>query len=64
MDENVSPLDDDHLDWADIVLTMGVLPQQTEILKIIERAHNNGKTVVIGAVNPTTQTQIQEQAAG
>lgn len=62
IDENVRPLTNEHLEWADIVLTGGMLPQQVEILDIIVRAHDNSKPVVIGGVDPTSQPKVYQQA--
>src|SRR5512146_2212618 len=39
IDTNVEPLLDSHFEWADIVLTGGMLPQQIGILEIIKLAH-------------------------
>lgn len=62
IDENVDDLHDDHLEWADLVLTGGMLPQQLEILRIVERAHEKDKPVVLGGIDPTTQTEIYQHA--
>ncbi len=61
IDENVEPLADADLEWADIVLTGGVLPHQKGILTTIERAHAQGKPVVVGGPDPTSQLHVYEE---
>ncbi|MCB2203700.1 B12-binding domain-containing radical SAM protein [bacterium] len=55
VDENVEPLLDEHFEWADIVCTGGMLPQQKSVLSIIERANGFGCPVVVGGPDPTSQ---------
>lgn len=62
VDENVEPLTDAHLDWADIVMTGGMLPQQKGILGVIRRAHARHKPVVVGGPDPTQQPHVYEGA--
>ena len=62
IDENVEPLLDEHLKWADIVCTGGMLPQQKSMLEFIERAHNLNCIVVIGGPDPTSQPDIYKKA--
>jgi radical SAM superfamily enzyme YgiQ (UPF0313 family) len=62
IDENVEPLLDEHLEWAEIVCTGGMLPQQKGMLKIIERAHKHNLPVVLGGPDPTTQPNIYKAA--
>lgn len=61
VDENVEPLTDAHLEWADIVMTGGMLPQQKEILTTIKRAHDKGKPVVVGGPDPTSQPHVYQE---
>jgi radical SAM superfamily enzyme YgiQ (UPF0313 family) len=58
IDENVEPLTDAHLEWADIVMTGGMLPQQKNILAIGRRARDMGKPVVFGGPDPTQQPHL------
>ena len=58
IDENVEPLLDDHLKWADIVCTGGMLPQQKSMLNFIRRAHNLDRIVVVGGPDPTSQPDV------
>jgi radical SAM superfamily enzyme YgiQ (UPF0313 family) len=58
VDRNVEELRDQDLDWADLVLTGGMLPQQPDLLHLIEMAHARGKPVVIGGPDVTTSPEI------
>jgi hypothetical protein len=62
VDENVRPLRDGDLGWADIVLTGSMLTQQKGSLKIIKRAHDQGKPVVVGGPDPTSQPRVYREA--
>src|ERR1035438_3399975 len=62
VDENVEPLLDEHLHWADIVCTGGMLPQQKSMLEFIRRAHKLGCTVVVGGPDPTSQPDLYSEA--
>ena len=62
VDENVAPLVDAHLEWADIVFTGGMLPQQGGIVSIVERAHEVGRPVVVGGPDPTSQPHLYQAA--
>jgi radical SAM superfamily enzyme YgiQ (UPF0313 family) len=58
IDENVEPLRDDHLKWADIVCVGGMLPQQRNMLNSIHRAHDLDRIVVVGGSDPTSQPDV------
>ena len=62
VDENVRPLTDGHLEWADLVLVSGMLPQQMGILTAMQRAHDKGRPVVIGGPDATSQPQLYNRA--
>jgi hypothetical protein len=62
VDENVRPLADADLEWADLVLTGGMLTQQRGILATTQRAHGKGKPVVVGGPDPSSQPHIYETA--
>jgi radical SAM superfamily enzyme YgiQ (UPF0313 family) len=62
IDENVEPLLDEHLQWADLVCAGGMLPQQKSLLDLIERAHKLNCTVVIGGADPTSQPDLYNSA--
>jgi radical SAM superfamily enzyme YgiQ (UPF0313 family) len=62
VDENVAPLLDEHFEWADVVCTGGMLPQQQSVLAVIDRAHAHGCRVVVGGPDPTAQPTLYESA--
>ena len=62
IDENVEPLGDDHILWADIVCTGGMLPQQKSILTLVDRVHLLGRPVAVGGPDPTSQPKIYDRA--
>jgi radical SAM superfamily enzyme YgiQ (UPF0313 family) len=62
IDENVEPLLDEHLKWADIVCTGGMLPQQKSMLSFIHRAHDFHHIVVVGGPDPTSQPDVYREA--
>lgn len=62
VDENVEPLLDEHLEWAEITGTGGMLAQQLGVLSLIERAHHSGCPVVVGGPDPTSQPHVYQSA--
>ena len=48
LDRNTEELTDDDLDWADLILTGGMLPQGGDTLDIVDLCRQRGKPVVIG----------------
>ncbi|MGE5425045.1 MAG: B12-binding domain-containing radical SAM protein [Syntrophothermus sp.] len=62
IDENVEELLDEHLLWADLICTGGMLPQQKSMLTLIERVHALGKKIVAGGADPTSQPALYETA--
>jgi radical SAM superfamily enzyme YgiQ (UPF0313 family) len=62
IDENVEPLLDEHLLWADIVCTGGMLPQQKSMLEFIDRAHDLERIVIVGGPDPTSQPDLYNRA--
>ena len=62
IDTNVEPLLDEHFEWADLVFTGGMLPQQIGILDIINLSHQKNKHVVVGGPDPTSQPHLYRSA--
>jgi radical SAM superfamily enzyme YgiQ (UPF0313 family) len=62
IDTNVEPLLNEHFDWADLVFTGGMLPQQIGILDIITLSHQRNKPVVVGGPDPTSQPHLYQSA--
>ncbi|TWU08315.1 DUF4070 domain-containing protein [Stieleria varia] len=61
-DLNVGPLSDDDWNWAQIICTGGMLPQQPGILELVRRANADEKFVAVGGPDPTSQPQIYTAA--
>ena len=57
--EKLQPAD---LEWADMVMTGGMLPQQIDTLKVIELAHFHGKPVVVGGPDVTSSPETYRSA--
>jgi len=60
VDMNTTRLTDHDIDEADLVFIGGMLPQQANFLKLIDRVHSRGKKVVAGGPDPTSQPEIYE----
>ncbi|HVP66062.1 MAG TPA: radical SAM protein [Anaeromyxobacteraceae bacterium] len=54
VNRNTEELRTADLDWADLVMTGGMLPQRTDVLHLIEAAHARGKPVVVGGPDATS----------
>jgi len=50
------------IDWADLVMTGGMLPQQPDTLHVIELARRNRKPVVVGGADVTSSPEIYVSA--
>jgi len=62
VDENVEPVSDEQILWADIVCTGGMLPQQKSMLEFIDRVHKLGRIIVVGGPDPTSQPDLYSKA--
>lgn len=62
VDLNVGPMDDQQWDRADIICTGGMLPQQAGVLRLVERARRDGKYIVVGGPDPTSQPELYVSA--
>jgi radical SAM superfamily enzyme YgiQ (UPF0313 family) len=62
VDRNVEEFDQRALDWADLVLTGGMLPQQLDCLEVIRLARSRGKTVVVGGPDATSSPHVYREA--
>lgn len=58
VDLNVRNFTDKEWNNADVICTGGMIPQQSGILALIERANRDGKYVVVGGPDPTSQPEI------
>ncbi|MEL6104686.1 MAG: DUF4070 domain-containing protein, partial [Planctomycetota bacterium] len=61
-DLNVAPLDETDWEWADLICTGGMLPQQPGILQLVDRARLDNKFVAVGGPDPTSQPAIYSDA--
>jgi radical SAM superfamily enzyme YgiQ (UPF0313 family) len=57
VDRNTEELREADLDWADLVMTGGMLPQQADTLEVIELSHTRRKPVAVGGPDPTSSPQ-------
>ena len=62
IDTNVGPLLEEHFEWADLVFTGGMLPQQIGILDIINLSHQKQRPVIVGGPDPTSQPNLYRSA--
>jgi radical SAM superfamily enzyme YgiQ (UPF0313 family) len=62
VNRNTEALDDADLDWADLVMTGGMLFQQADSLRLIRRAHAHGKPVAVGGPDVTSSPHIYAAA--
>ena len=62
IDINVEPLLEEHFEWADVVCTGGMLPQQIGILDIINLSHQKQLPVIVGGPDPTSQPNLYQSA--
>ena len=62
VDMNVQSLDDEALQWADVVLVGGMHIQGDSMREVIRRAHALGKRAVVGGPGPTTAPETFPEA--
>ena len=62
VDRNAEELTGQDLEWADLVMTGGMLPQQPDTLEVIDLCHAKGKPVVVGGPAVTSTPHIYEKA--
>ena len=62
VDCNVESLDDADIEWADIVFTGGMIPQQTSTLELIRTLQERGKIVVVGGPDATSSPHLYDGA--
>jgi len=57
VNRNTEDLQESDLDWADLVMTGGMLPQQPDTLRVIELAHERHKPVAVGGPDVTSSPE-------
>jgi hypothetical protein len=62
VNRNTEDLLESDLDWADLVMTGGMLPQQPDTLRVIELAHARRKPVVVGGPDVTSSPEAYKAA--
>jgi len=62
VDRNTETLRDADFDWADLVMTGGMLPQQADTLHVIDLAHARGRPVAVGGPDITSSPEAYEAA--
>ena len=62
VDRNAEELTDSQLEWADLVMTGGMLPQQPDTLEIIDLCHLHKKPVAVGGPAVTSTPDIYKKA--
>ena len=62
VNRNTEELTDADLDWADLVLTGGMLPQGFDILDVIDLCRARGKPVVVGGPGVTSSPENYQTA--
>jgi radical SAM superfamily enzyme YgiQ (UPF0313 family) len=62
VNRNTEELSDEDLDWADLVLTGGMLPQENDTLDIIDLCHARGKPVAVGGPDVTSNPRSYRSA--
>ena len=62
VDCNVEELQDEDIEWADIVFTGGMLAQQIATRELIDELKRRGKTVVVGGHDATQSAHLYDHA--
>jgi radical SAM superfamily enzyme YgiQ (UPF0313 family) len=62
INRNCEELADTDLDWADMVMTGGMLPQQPDTLTVIGLAQARGKPAIVGGPDATSSPEAYAQA--
>jgi radical SAM superfamily enzyme YgiQ (UPF0313 family) len=62
IDRNTEEVASGDFDWADMVMTGGMINQQLDTLRIIGLAHEHGKPVVVGGPDATSSPEIYRES--
>ncbi len=62
VDRNVETLQGSDLEWADLVMIGGMLPQRRDAKALIARAHAHGRPVVMGGPDVTFSPEVYAEA--
>lgn len=62
IDCNTEALAEAHLDWADLVMTGGMMAQQADVLQLIDRCKQRKLPVVVGGPDATSSPHVYAKA--
>jgi radical SAM superfamily enzyme YgiQ (UPF0313 family) len=62
VNRNTEELSDADLDWADMVMTGGMMPQRLDLLQVIALAQQRGKPVIVGGPDVTSSPETYARA--
>jgi radical SAM superfamily enzyme YgiQ (UPF0313 family) len=62
LDLNAYAFDEAMWEWCDIVVMSGMLPQQKGMLDYIDKAREEGKYIVVGGPDPSSQPDVYAKA--
>ncbi|WP_415714029.1 B12-binding domain-containing radical SAM protein [Roseibium sp.] len=62
VDRNTGSLEDEDLAWADLIMTGGMLPQQSDCLAVIRQAQARGIPCAVGGPDATSSPEVYEIA--
>jgi radical SAM superfamily enzyme YgiQ (UPF0313 family) len=61
VDRNIEELQESDVDWADMVMIGGMLPQQADTKRVIALVHARNKPVVLGGPDVTCSPSVYEE---
>src|SRR5215813_3783506 len=62
IDRNFQTIEEADLEWADVIMTGGMLTQQNDTLAIVRLAQARGKPVVVGGPDVTSSADVYDSA--
>ena len=62
VDRNIEEVTPDDFAWADLIMTGGMLPQQHDMLAIIDQTHGYNKPCAVGGADATSSPHIYASA--
>jgi radical SAM superfamily enzyme YgiQ (UPF0313 family) len=62
VNRNTETLEDCDIEWADLVMTGGMLFQQADTLRLIELSHAHGKPIAVGGPDATSSPHVYAAA--
>src|SRR5215475_3311081 len=62
VDRNAEELKTSDIEWADLIMTGGMIPQQPDTLALIDLCHQFGKRIVVGGPAVTSSPDVFQAA--